>query len=213
MYRILRVLSALVVATAVAGCAAAGALVYTASGEPTVPADYKPENRTTLVLVENYHNPALFQAASERLARDVAAQLKEHKVASIVDPEKLIDFRSETGQQFRKMDITEVARSLKARQVIYVDLVEFSVEQTTGSERIVGRGDAHVKVVDADTGRTLWPPDVSVGHDVRYETSYAKDGDDTDHAAVREQLFQKLGDKIATLFYAAPVDKVDGTEP
>ena len=37
--------------------------------------------------------------------------------------------------------------------------------------------------------------------------------DGADEGSVQEQRYVMLADKIARLFYAAEVDKVDGTEP
>jgi hypothetical protein len=65
-------------------------------------------------------------------------------------------------------------------------------------------------VVDAQSGRTLWPPDTSAGREIKLETPDIKELETQDKTD--EKLYQRLTQKIATLFYASPAEMKDGTE-
>jgi len=193
------------------GCGAFGAVAYKLSPQPATPAEFKPENQTTLVLVENYSNPDLFEVESERLERDVAYLFAEHKVFPVVPVQKLRDFKSSSGSTFYKMDIPKLAKALGAKQVIYVELEQFSNDPPLGGQAIRGKASAMVKLIDGESGQVLWPRDSSAGRQVKYQTALLNDSDD--HASIEERLYQHLSDQIARLFYESPADQVDGAEP
>lgn len=209
MRQVLRLSFALLIAAA-AGCQAAGALMYKASGGPKMPADYKLGKEPALVFVENYANPGLYQVEAEHLERTIAHELKENKAATIVEPQKLEELRNRQPEKFQSMNIPAIASWVGAGQVVYVDLAEFKAEPAAGSDIERGSVVAYVKVVDARTGRTLWPPDTSRGREIKFETPDIKALESTDKA--ESKLYAKLTDKISTLFYDAPVDTVDDNE-
>lgn len=211
MRQILIALACLSIGGSLAGCTAAGALAYKASGPPKIPAKYKPAQLPTLVLVENYENPDLYEVQSGRIERDISGALAENKVAPLISTAKLMDLKTAQGAAFHKMDIPAIAKSLGARQVIYVNLVQFSVEPPIGSPMMRGTAEALVKVIEVPSGHTVWPPDSSIGHDVKLRTPAI--ADDTSATGVEEQVYHKLGDKIAALFYDSSSDEVDGSEP
>jgi hypothetical protein len=193
------------------GCTAVGAIAYKLSPQPAVPAEYKPTKQTTLIMVENFRNPDLFEVESERLERDIGFAFTEQKLFPVVPVQKLLELKASDSASFSKMDIPGVARALGAKQVLYVELQQFSVDPPIASETMHGKVLAKVKMVDAETGETLWPRDSSIGHEVKYETPTVS-GDDT-RAAVQEKLYQRLSSQIAKLFYDAPVDEINGDEP
>lgn len=212
MSKTLQIALLLMVGGAAGGCVA-GALAYKFSPPPTVPAEYKPDKQPTLVFVENYQNPDLVAVQADRLSREVSRELSDHKAVPIVAPEKLIDLKNAKAASFHAMNVPAVGQALGARQVIYVDLVQFSVDPQPGSEMMKGKADARVKVVDAQTGRTLWPRDISGGRQIKLETPFVRiaGGDSPD--SLQEEMYHTLGDKIAKLFYDWQSDQVDGSEP
>lgn len=203
----------LIVGCLAGGCSAGGALAYKFSPPPTIPAEYKPAKKPTLVFVENFQNPDLVQVQADRLQREISAELADHKVVPVVAAEKLMDLRSSRPQDFASMNICAVASALGAGQVIYVNLARFSVDPQPGSEMLKGNTEAMVKIVDVTSGRTLWPRETSVGRQVKVETPYLRVENGVTPDAAQEEMFRTLADKIAKLFYDWQSDDVDGSEP
>jgi len=213
MSRIIQMSLMLAIGWMAGGCAAGGALLYKFSPAPTIPAEYKPAKQPTLVFVENFQNPDLVQVRADQLGREISLELADHKVVPIVAPEKLYDLRNAKGDSFHSMNVPVVAQALDAGQVIYVDLSQFSVDPQPGSEMIKGKADAMVKLIDAQSGRTLWPRDTSGGRQIKVETPYVRPGGGVSPEALQEEMLHTLSDKIAKLFYDWQSDQVDGSEP
>lgn len=199
MKTLLNLLCAALIASAMSGCVAIAAIGSKMAPAPTTPAEYKPDKKPTLILVESYQNPDLYEVESERIARDVAYAFTEHKAFPVVPTMKATELRSSDRAAFAKMDQSGVARAVGAKQVIYVNLLRFTADPPIGGETVRGEAEATVKLVDADTGRTLWPRDSSVGRQVTYKTP-ALSAEGTTRNAVQEQLYQHMSEQIAHLF-------------
>jgi hypothetical protein len=203
MAKALKAMAVVVLGGVVSGCAAISAVTYKVTGDPKVPAEYKPVNQPTLVLVENYQNPDQYRSAATELERDIGLELKNNKVTQVIDEEKLENLRSGDEAAYRKMRVAEVGKAVGAKQVIYVNLVKFNALTPIGSGEMSGLCEGLVKVIDVETGRTLWPTDTSAGRDVKYETKHEEAVDFSSQSAVQEQMASAMGDKIARLFYAS----------
>ena len=199
----LKAVAVVVLVGVVSGCAAISAVTYKVAGDPKTPAEYKPANKPTLVLVENYQNPDQYRVAATELERDIGLELKNNKVTEVIDEEKLEDLRSGDGAGYRKMRVAEVGKAVGAKQVIYVNLVKFNSLTPIGSGEMSGLCEGLVKVIDVETGRTLWPTDTSAGHAVKYETKHEEAVDFSSQSAVQGQMASAMADKIARLFYAS----------
>ena len=202
----LSVMKALVLAGlvgTVSGCAAIGAVAYKVAGDVRIPAEYKPADKPTLVLVENYQNPDQYRTAATQMERDIGEELKKNKVTQVIPVEKLEILRSGDVAAYRKMRIDEVGKAVGAKQVIYVNLVKFNAATPIGSGDMSGLCEGLVRVIDVETGRTLWPTDTSAGRAVKYETKHEEAVDFTSHSAVQDQMSSAMADRIARLFYAA----------
>lgn len=187
-------------AGSVSGCAAVGAIAAKTAPPPTVDAEYKPAKKPTLVFVESFENPDLYEVESERIARDIGYEFTEHKTFPVVSPEKVIELKSARGSAFSKMDVPSIAKAVGADQVIYVNLLKFTAEPPTGSETVQGESEATVKLVDAHTGEILFPRDSSMGRDVSYKTP-ALSEEGTTRDAVQQQLYKHLSEDVSHLFY------------
>ncbi|HSZ58053.1 MAG TPA: hypothetical protein VK797_20485 [Tepidisphaeraceae bacterium] len=195
-----------------AGCNIAGLFGYAAGGSMKVPAEYKLENRPTVVLVENYENADLYALPADRLERGITDDLTEGKLAKLIAPDKVNDVKSSDPTDYHKMDIPALGRAVGAKQVVYVNLVQFTVDSPAGGDRFVGKAEVHVKVVDSDTGHTLWPPDSSNGRVLKYETKTTDEVDATKFDRVEDQLCQNLTQKISRLFREITVEEQENEQ-
>lgn len=198
--QIFNVLCAGILAGSATGCVALAAVASKVQPPPTMDAEYKPAKKPTLVFVESYNNPDLYAVEANRIARDMAYEFTEHKAFPVIPTQKLIELKASKGSEFWKMKIPEVAQAVGAEQVIYVNLTRFSAEPPTGSETVRGECEALVRLVDATTGRPLWPSDSSDGRDISYKTPALSD-QGTTRDAVQEQLYMHLSQEISHLFY------------
>lgn len=193
----------------ISGCNIVSAVAYKVSGAPKEPAEYKPENRLTLVLVEHYENPDQYHGSAVQLERQISNELAENKAVPLVPGEKLEVLRSNDVAAYRKLSIDQVGKALGAKQVIYVNLVKFTADTPIGGSELAGLAEARVRIIDVDTGRKLWPADSSEGREIKYETKHEEAVNFESRPEVQDQLSQSLAGKIARLFYAAPEAEAD----
>ena len=198
------------------GCSALGAIAHKVTPPPTIKAHYTPKKEPLVVVVEKRENPAEAWMECDRIARLITDRLKAKQVAPTIDPAAVPDM-SGTGrpgrpgrfgdaalkstEPVRRVSPAEAGRKAGAKQVVYVDLVEFDAQPVLGSEISRGRVTAHVQVIDARTGATLWPMDTSQGHAVSFATPPTQVSGATGEMAVREQLSDGLALRVSRLFH------------
>jgi hypothetical protein len=211
------------------GCNIMGAVAAKVTPPPVVKAHYTPKKVPLIVVVEKKENPAESWMDAERIARLITGRLKAKEVAPTIDPSVLPDMSGmgKPGRPGRFGDATlmstepvrrvppaEAGRKAGAKQVLYVDLVEFDAQPVLGSEISRGRITANVQMIDADTGATLWPTDTTQGHRVSASTPPTQVSGATGDQAVRDQLCQELALKVSRLFHKwVNEDMVDSGSP
>jgi hypothetical protein len=207
--KILPVLTLLILAAGISGCQALAAALDKTS-DPKEPALYVPDHVDTLVLIEDYQNPALVELLADHMDQLVSEELIANKAAPIINPEKLTLLRLDHPDDYRKMKIPSIGNKLGARQVIYANITDFNITSAGGTELMKGRAEARVKIVDCVTGLTRWPNDATTaGYPVVVEIPFSTDTQNVTAAQVREGLARALASKIARLFYTATVDQPD----
>ena len=193
------------------GCTLIGAVAGKVAPEPMVPAAFAPAPEPTVVLVENYHNPASLRLESEAVARHLTEELEVRQVVPVVAQSEVTSFRQSQGAAYRKMPLDAIGMAVGARQVIYVDLERFDLTRAIGSEMYGGRAEARVRVVD-DAGEVLWPIDSAGGHPVAVKLEPRRVSSGLGDHAVRQQLHAALADKVAKLFYAWRPDSSEAAD-
>jgi len=191
----------LVLAMCGGGCLAGGALWYKAFGPTPVPPKFTPANEPTVVLVENYHNPSITEFDADRIARDVGDDLLKNKVlAMVVDQDQVRALREADPEKFRDMTIPSVGKALGVKQVIYVNLLASTVEGDASNNLVSGRADARVRVVEVETGHTIWPADSQGGYPVGAKVPYAQAEKNT-ATDMHNALLISLSEQIGRLFH------------
>ncbi|MDB5357784.1 MAG: hypothetical protein JWN24_4237 [Phycisphaerales bacterium] len=199
---------------ATSGCAPIGALASRTTPAPKIPAEYAPAQETMVVLVEGYENPGIVGFLGVHMERMIGEQLITHKVAPIINPNLLNDFRTgKSGDEYRAVQIAAIGQALKARQVLYVNVTKFTVDSASNSMMTNGTAEVRVRIVDSATGETRWPRDSSTGQVLQLNMPYMELTNGTTETMLREKMARALSDKVARLFYDFTSDQVDGTEP
>jgi hypothetical protein len=184
-----------------AGCTLLGGAIYKATGPAMVSAKFTPSKVSTLILVENYVYEPDGSIESERIARYLAEDLKEGKVAPLIDNNRLDHVRDTDPDGYKKMSIAEIGRETGAAQVIYVDLDNFNIEAPLGSEKVKGTASVKVRVIDSANGQTLWPLDAAQGEPLADSTDYSVRDPDGSDAGVRDELCKSVATKIGHFFH------------
>jgi hypothetical protein len=183
------------------GCQVPAALWYRTVGPPPIPARFAPpKDQPLLVLGENVHSGSHALPEADDLARVVYDDLKENKVAPMVDPAALHDLRDRNAIAFSKMSISEVGRQVGARLIIYVNVNELNIENPPGSEMVKAKLKASVKVIDVATARTLWPEN-GAGEPYDFESRLQRVTDQSTRSVVNRQVLRDSGQQIARWFY------------
>jgi len=191
-----------------AGCAMVGLLADKALGPPETPAVYKPDKKPMLVMVESYKQQSVLESPSDELAQDLSELIKKHSVSPIVDPMKLLEYRTEHADRYGTMPVQTIGRELGASQVLYVNIKGVDVGTPTGGDVYSGTVDVRVKVVDVSTGRTLWPTGTSDGYQVKVDEGDAMvlASEAPSKHAVQSAMLDDLADQIVHLFFAYTTD-------
>ena len=193
------------------GCRAGGALAYKAFGPAPVPPKFTPANEPTVVLVENYRNPSVTEFDADRIAREVGDDLVKNKVlATVVDQDHVRALREADPEKFRDMTIPSVGKALGVKQVIYVNLLASAVEGDASQNLVSGVADARVRLVDVETGHTIWPADSQGGYPVGAKVPYAQAERNT-ATDMHNALLTSLSQQIGRLFHQwKPESEMEG---
>jgi hypothetical protein len=185
------------------GCNVIGFAAATVAGTSNTPPMYVLTKQPTVVVAENYNDPAVSVRDDEPLARYVTDLLKAGDVVPTIDSSEVYVMRHDFGAgtvspKWRGLSIAAVGRSVTAHQVIYLNITAASIETSPGSDAMRGHGEVLVRVVDAESGATLWPHDTAEGSLVTADTRMYHRGETEED--VRTVLHHELADKIVKLF-------------
>jgi hypothetical protein len=204
---ILAILPCLVVL--VAGCTILGVAAAKLAPDPVIPPQYELAKEPTLVLVENYHNPASLRIQADSVNRALCDDLLANDAAPLVDTEDAAALRRKDVEAYRKMPLDAIGRAVGASQVIYVDLESFEVTHALASELYSGTALARVRVV-GDNGDVLWPSDSAGGYPISVKVNPRHTAQGVAEDAVRAQLTADLSMKIGRLFHKWTSSSTDG---
>jgi hypothetical protein len=197
-----QILLLLVACLFLTGCQAAAIAYYKIHGPEWVEPKYVPDKSSPmLVLVENYRAPSSAYNDADLLTRYVSLQLEQHDVVPLVPGERLHDLQTTQPTEFSGMSTAAIGRATGAGQVLYVQLLHNIVEPISGGQGIRGEVSVRIKIVDAETGASRWPTDLSEGYELGASTSLGTDQTTGTAMAIRQGMYQKLADQIAKLFY------------
>ncbi|MCC6424911.1 MAG: hypothetical protein IT447_15670 [Phycisphaerales bacterium] len=193
-------LGSLLMCLTLCGCAAASVLAYKLSGPPTIKAKYIPAQEPMLVLVESFRTPSASFVTAEQLAAAIVADLTDNKVVPLVDQKKLYQLRDTKGEQFHDLSIPEIGQATGAKQILYVNVLQSSVDPAGGGEFVKATVAVRVKVVDVATGNTLWP-DSQGGVPVAAESPLVHIEPGITPASVRDELVKRVGTQVGRLLH------------
>jgi hypothetical protein len=191
-----------VIATA-AGCQEAAYILVKTIG-PFVPedqheAEYDLTGSSVLVLVD-VEDPTLvseYPRAETLLARGIAETLDEHKASGPVVPVRSVVAARRMEADFDRWSVAKAGRYFNVDVVLHVQVFNFRVKDSPGSNVLRGYAEAGMRLVSPETGEQVWP----ILAEARLVTAEAMPEPEGDQAARHEEdLAVGLGRKIARHF-------------
>lgn len=177
----------------------------------TVPAVYKLPKARTLILVDDPQrklgDPALVSVIMARISFDLTDHEALKEVVPVWDVHRVA---AKEGADFEQKSIASLAKELKAKQVLHVQIDEVQLEPSPGMVQPTAR--VYVKVIDAK-GQRLFPSadaggDASAwGYGLAVKLPQASAGVDpqAQSAALLRALATRIGQETAGLFYKRKV--------
>ncbi len=182
-----------------AGCEVLGAAAETVAPSKTK-AVYKPQNRVTLILVDDPANRLGNANLTDQIASVVEHELKQNEVITEFVPMRELHLLQQArGKAFDTMSLQDIGRALGAEQVLHVHIEQIDVD--TGPGVVQPEAWVRLKFLDVATGRRLFPSDThaAAGPSAGYElhSQMRQSIRPTESAGDRIVLFTRFANHIA----------------
>ena len=134
------------------------------------------------------------------LTSELMREIEQQNLAPTLIPAgELATLRIST-QDFSQLSIAEIGRHLSADQVLYVQVIEFSLG--TLADKPAGQGQARVRVSVFDVlgDRRVWPKDQPLGREVLLNTPFREPTGQDYRQEFAEDLSNRLAQDIVKFF-------------
>ncbi len=212
---------ALLICMSVAGMSGCKAIAFLAYSlfPPKTNAFYHPQDRPTLVLVDDPADLLGFPGLTTELAHHVGTHLLDRDVVTtVVSPREMHELAERLGDEFVRTPIDRIGREVNAEQVVHIHVESISVGDEPGLYRPTAT--VRVKLIDAVDRVRLYPSPITAStsplhrsyHSVTISLPYstAKNGGKDELRAIGKQITEKLGLEVARLFYDYVPDEIGG---
>lgn len=192
---------AIAAAGALSGCGVLGAAAYKLSGPTQHPPAFALGTEPTVVIVGRQDNFGAIAVDGQRIAQSVTVAIKAMKIPPpVIEAPVAAEARTRATMDGKKLSPSQLATTVGAKQMIYVDLKRYDSAQSFSGETADGRAEASVWVVDATTAQPKWPPEANQGFPVTATVPSTPMASGVDEQTVRDKLNAELSLKIARLF-------------
>lgn len=186
-----------------AGCQLAGLL--TPDPRPVIEAKYKlTKGKKVAVLVDDYMCPVSDSELKRSLAQKINQGFMDAGVlraGDLVGTEQVEEIPKDTAQG-KKVSIQKIGEQVQADYVVYVNIIDFSIQSDPDNPLVQPKARAYVKVIEVATGERLWPIDLA-GEPVEVTGRLAGElvSENTDARPYTESLSDDLAAEIVGLFF------------
>jgi hypothetical protein len=197
-----------------ASCNIVGPAAYFIEGPPSVDAQFVLKNVPTLVYVDdrqNVVNPtSLRRVISDKVGQDL---MVNKCVTTVISGQDAMAITSQRERNSKIMSIEDIGNAVQARQVIYVEMIQFSDSPDGVTPRPVAS--ARVRVIDLDTHEHVYPPK-DADQPFKLVQAMGREVDIADYrsSSTRLPIFQNLADEMGSevgkLFYKHEAKQLGG---
>ena len=195
----------LIAAAGATGCDAFAWILVKTIGplmsDDLVQAEFEVKNKSILVLVDS-KDPSLlsdYPWLPMDLADAIGKDLVEHEACGPVVLPADIETARRVEPKFDSWSIAEVGRYFNVDYILHVEVSEFRLKDSSGSNVYQGQAEAAVRWVSPETSEQAWPV-LAAARVVRGETQ--PDVEAETPAEQRSVLINGFAEKIARQFYA-----------
>ncbi|MHC4767766.1 MAG: hypothetical protein ACYTEI_03515 [Planctomycetota bacterium] len=197
-----------------ASCNILSPAAYLAFGQPKAPALYEPEDRTTVVFVDDRHNAIPMNAT--RIRREIADRIsmdlmEQEVITDMISSRDAMVMARNRDREGQLMSIDGLGAAVGAQQVIYVEMISF--RGTSDGYSPKPTASCRIKVIDVPNRVRLFPaPDADPpffpvtieSPAISPELYTSTEG----RRQIENILAALLGDQIAKLFYKHVPDEL-----
>ena len=186
------------------GCQFA-AVALDALPPPAIPAAYEPIDQRTIVLVDDPRRLIPSIQTIGFVSHGAGQILKDEEIISEFVPNNAVDDLRLNDPDFANWPIDRIGRHLGASQVIYVLVEQFYLRDSDGVYRPAAV--MRIKMVDAETGKRLFPTDNPDGYPVVSRLRFkgeATNGTAGMESMLMRQLAERMAQDVAHVFYKHP---------
>jgi hypothetical protein len=201
--RCLAVLLAAPLALVAGGCNIVAPIAYAIEGPGTIDAEFDLAKVDTTVIVDDQGSLLPRLALRTALGESIGERLlRERLVPQVISPRDAIAFMRSNDRRASPASIESVARAVGAKQVVYVQVVGFSLVGPEGTPRPTA--DVFVRVLCMEGRTRVYPLDPPEG---RFVTSMIREVNPdlyrtpSSRRQVEELLVQRMAVDIAKLFH------------
>ena len=176
------------------------ALFANKSPTVTVAAQYKLPAGNLLILVDSPAERIGLSGISPLLSGELASEISQQGLAPTTIPARELANLQISTENFDQLDIAQIGRRLSARQVLYVEVIEFTLGTLVDSS--VGRGvvRARVKVFDVGLNQRVWPKTKPLGEEVIVQTPFREPSGKDYRQEFTQDLCERTAVAIIKLF-------------
>jgi hypothetical protein len=190
-------------ASVAGGCNIVAPIAYAIEGPGTIDAEFDLARVDTTVIVDDQGSLLPRLALRTALGESIGERLlRERLVPQVVSPRDAIAFMRSNDRRATPASIESVARAVGAKQVVYVQLVGFSLVGPQGEAR--PNADMLVRVLCMEGRTRVYPADPPEG---RFVTTMIREVDPelyrtpATRRQIEEQLVQRMAVDVAKLFH------------
>ncbi len=201
---VMSVLVGIIACTMLCSCNIASTVAYVTAPNPVTEAEYELKDTSTVIFIDDRRN-WVSPVRLRRIIGDTASEglLKEEIVTDVISPRDATAAARQLDRGPRPIGIDRVGEMVGAKQIIYVEMVGFSLSQDGLSPEPYAA--CRVRVIDLDEQKRLYPPvDESNSRLVEVSLPGTKSQGMTDsrqRQKLGELLAMETGKQVAMLFY------------
>ncbi|MFQ5425196.1 MAG: hypothetical protein ACE5F9_14620 [Phycisphaerae bacterium] len=184
------------------GCFKAMSAWAAIAGGNWIEPEYKLTDGPLLILVDDLNNQISEPGPVRKLHKTLSDIFLEYDVNKRVIPLDSWKELRQSDKDYDKLAVRQIGEKLGAEQILYLDVVRFTLYGEPGADIFKGQFTVRVKVLSTRQQRDvrLWPRQES---GKRVVVSMPPEPNDGDRSAsvVAKELSEKLGHEVAKLFY------------